>query len=72
MDGKVDRRSGSIVLYDDANEEEVGRWNFVEAWPSKWTGPTFNATANDVAVEMIELAFESAKENRVVKVRNKN
>lgn len=57
IDGKVERKNGSIVLLDDAREEKK-RWNFREGWPSKWTGPTFNATSNDVAIETLEIAHE--------------
>lgn len=51
------RRNGSIVLWDRAGQETV-RWNFFNAWPAKWTGPSFNAEGNDVAIEMLELAHE--------------
>jgi phage tail-like protein len=55
--GRVDRRNGSIVLLDDTGAERK-RWNFSEAWPSKWSGPSFNATGNDVAIEAIEITHE--------------
>jgi phage tail-like protein len=29
-----------------------------EAWPSKWTGPSFNATSNEVAIETLEIVHE--------------
>jgi phage tail-like protein len=57
MDGKIERKNGSIILVDDAGEDKT-RWNFVAGWPAKWTGPTFNATANEVAVETLEIAHE--------------
>lgn len=57
IDGKVERKNGSIVLYNDAGEEKI-RWNFIEAWPTKWTGPSFNATGNEVAIETLEIAHE--------------
>lgn len=57
LDGKIQRKNGSIVLLDDENNE-VTRWNFIEGWPAKWTGPTFNATANEVAVMTLEIAHE--------------
>ena len=38
IDGNVSRRNGSIVLIDDQGGEKA-RWNFVNSWPSKWTGP---------------------------------
>ncbi|MEN8260841.1 MAG: phage tail protein [Pseudomonadota bacterium] len=57
MDGKVERKSGSIILMDDAGEEKL-RWKFREGWPTKWTGPSFNATGNEVAIETLEIAHE--------------
>jgi hypothetical protein len=33
-------------------------WNFFNAWPSKWAGPTFNAKGNDVAIEELTLTCE--------------
>jgi len=55
--GKVERKNGSIVLLDESGEEKL-RWNFREAWPIKWTGPTFNATGNEVAIETLEITHE--------------
>lgn len=60
IDGKVDRKNGSIILMDDAGEEKI-RWNFVDGWPTKWTGPTFNATANEVAIETMDIAHEGVE-----------
>jgi phage tail-like protein len=57
MDGKVERKNGSIVLLNDIGEE-VSRWNFREGWPTKWTGPGFNATSNEVAIETLEIVHE--------------
>ena len=57
IEGTIVRRNGSIVLLDDEGEE-VTRWNFINGWPAKWTGPTFNATANEVAVMTLEIAHE--------------
>ena len=57
IDGKTERNSGSIVLLDEAGAEKL-RWNFDKAWPSKWTGPSFNSTGNSVAVETLELTHE--------------
>lgn len=55
--GKVQRKNGSIVLLDRAGQEKR-RWNFVNAWPTKWDGPDFSAEGNDVAIETLELAHE--------------
>ena len=63
IEGNVVRKTGSIVLFDLAgangnNSNEVARWNFVNAWPTKWEGPSFNATGSEVAVETLTLAHE--------------
>jgi phage tail-like protein len=57
VEGDMVRKNGSIVLLDRRGEE-VARWNFVRAWPSKWDGPDLNAEGTDVAIEMLELAHE--------------
>lgn len=57
MDGTIERKNGSIVLTDDTHEEKT-RWNFREGWPTKWTGPSFNATGNEVAIETLEIVHE--------------
>jgi phage tail-like protein len=57
VDGKVRRASGSIVQLD-ATGKEVLRWNFVDGWPSRWEGPSFNAGASEISVETLEIAHE--------------
>jgi len=60
IDGKTERKHGSIVLMDEAGEEKI-RWNFNFGWPTKWSGPSFNATANEVAVETLEIVHEGVQ-----------
>ncbi|KST62203.1 phage tail protein [Mastigocoleus testarum] len=57
VEGQVERKNGSIVLLDDLGQEKM-RWNFREGWPTKWTGTSFNATGNEVAIETLEIAHE--------------
>jgi phage tail-like protein len=57
IDGAVERKNGSIVLLDDTGAETL-RWNFVEGWPTKWMGPSLNATGNEVAIETLEIVHE--------------
>jgi phage tail-like protein len=54
---KQARKNGSIVLYDQANSE-IARWNFVEGWPSKLTGPQMKADGNEVAIEEMTISHE--------------
>lgn len=57
MEGKVERKSGSIILLND-NGDEVMRYNFFEAWPAKWKGFTLDGKGTDVAVEELEFVVE--------------
>jgi phage tail-like protein len=60
VQGSVQRKNGSIVLLNNAGDE-VARWNFYRAWPTKYDGPDLNAEGNDVAVETLELAHEGVE-----------
>ena len=60
VNGKVERRSGYIVLLDSEGNE-TWRWNFVDAYPAKWTGPDLGADSNAVALESIELVHKGIK-----------
>lgn len=57
VNGAIERKNGSVVLLDDAGAE-VARWNFFEAWPSKWEGPELDAKGTDVAIEALTVACE--------------
>jgi phage tail-like protein len=60
VEGDIERKNGSIVLLN-RKREEVARWNFVRAWPSKWDGPDLNAETADAAIEMVELTHEGVE-----------
>jgi phage tail-like protein len=55
ISGSIERKNVSILLLDSAGEEKL-RWNFEKAYPIKWVGPDLRSSANEVAVESIELA----------------
>ena len=59
--GEMDRKNLSIIILDRRGEE-VNRWNFIRAWPTKWEGPSLSAEGNDVAIEMLELAHEGIQD----------
>ncbi|SRR6266498_5049636 len=60
VDGDSVRKNGSIVVLNRKGEE-IARWNFVRAWPTKYTLPSFNAEGNDIAIQTLELAHEGLK-----------
>lgn len=57
VNGDIERKNGSIVLLNRRGEEMM-RWNFFRAWPTKWDGPDLNAEGTDVAIETLELVHE--------------
>lgn len=57
MDGDIQRISLSIIQQDE-QRNEVGRYNLVEAWPSKWTGPEWKAAASEISIESLEVCHE--------------
>lgn len=60
LDGVTERKQGAIILLDEAREPQL-RWEFSEGWISKYEGPALNATANEAAVESIEIAVEDVQ-----------
>jgi len=57
MKGRVERHDISITLLDDTGNPRI-TWNLFDCWPTKWTGPSFNATSDEVAIEQLTLAYE--------------
>jgi phage tail-like protein len=53
--GTIKRKNGSIVLLDITGGE-TWRWNFIQAYPVKWIGPSLRGNASEVAVETLEMA----------------
>ncbi len=58
-EGKVKdaRKNGSIVMFD-RELKEVARWNFVNAWPSKITGPSPKSDSNEIGIEELTIVHE--------------
>ncbi len=58
-EGKVNdaRANGSIIMYDTAGKS-IARWNLVNCWPSKLSGPAGKADGNEIAVQEMTLAHE--------------
>jgi phage tail-like protein len=55
---QASQREVSVIMYDSTSGE-VLRWNFAKAFPSKWSGPSLSSGANQVAIETLELSFQS-------------
>lgn len=59
--GKIDRRSGSVIVLDQDGQTEVARYNFYEGWPCKWYVPDMNSDQSGMAIEKIEIAVEKVE-----------
>lgn len=57
IEGEVERKTLTITLLDQT-ESPVASWQIINAWPVKYTGPDFNATSSEVAIETLEVAHE--------------
>jgi phage tail-like protein len=56
--GKDDRRDVTIRQLSAPGGKIVNVWRLVGAWPSRWSGPAFDAMHNDIAWEELELTFD--------------
>jgi phage tail-like protein len=58
-DGNVDgaRSNGTITMFNQ-NLEAVARWEFVNAWPSKVTGPQLQSDSNSFGIEEMTIVHE--------------
>jgi phage tail-like protein len=54
------RKNVAIILMDEEGNP-AARWEFVEAWPSKYDAPDLNAKGTDVAIENLEIVHEGMK-----------
>lgn len=56
------RRSMAVILLDQRGQE-TARWNFRNAWPSKYIPPTLDAHTNEIAVERLEISHEGMEKD---------
>ncbi|MDQ4048379.1 MAG: phage tail protein [Actinomycetota bacterium] len=54
-------RKEVAIHFQTATRQILRTWTFVGAYPVKWTGPTFEATSDVVALETLEIAHEGLK-----------
>jgi phage tail-like protein len=52
-----DRKEITLTMYNE-QLQKIRIWSFKNAYPVKWTGPSFNAAQNTVATEAIEIAHD--------------
>lgn len=57
VNGEVQRKTLTITLLNDT-QSPAASWQIINAWPTKYTAPDFNATASEIAIETVEVAHE--------------
>ena len=57
VDGAVERKTITITLLDE-EESPAASWQVINAWPTRYTAPDFDANASEVAIETLEIAHE--------------
>lgn len=56
------KKQVEVIMYDSQGTP-VLNLTFAQAYPVKWTGPTFKASESAVAIETLELAFSEVTFN---------
>ncbi|MCI8991432.1 MAG: phage tail protein [Eubacterium sp.] len=57
VEGEVERKTITITILDET-ETAAASWQVINAWPTKYTAPDFNATSSEIAIESMEIAHE--------------
>lgn len=57
LTGEVERKTVTLTLLNET-QAPAASWQIINAWPTKYTAPDFNATSSEIAIETIELAHE--------------
>ena len=55
--GTVDRKNISVIVIDEEGNDK-SRWNFIQAWPTKYDAPDLTAKGSDVSIETLEIVHE--------------
>ena len=55
--GMIVRKTITITLLNEA-QQPAASWQAINAWPTKYTAPDFNSTADEIAIETMEVVHE--------------
>ena len=62
--GSVDRRSIIVTALDESAQPCI-KWKFRNCWPTKYSGPTLNATSNEYVIEELTISVEDVERDEV-------
>lgn len=63
VEGRLEKKTGAVVLYDLETGDDLLRYEFFEAWPCKWYVPEIDRSSG-LAIEKIEIAVEKVERAR--------
>ena len=64
VQGRIKRRNGTIYLLNKQRIPVIW-WNFREAFPFRWSGPSLVAHSDQVAIESVQLAHRGLSRPRL-------
>ena len=53
------RKNGSIDVIDTGTGQPMATFEFQNGWPSRWSGPSLSASADETAIESMTLVVEA-------------
>ena len=63
--GKIkDARKNVAIVLLNQEGQAASRWELSQAWPTRYSAPALNATANEIAIEALEIAHEGMKRTK--------
>lgn len=57
----TDYRKNMAVIILNEEGQMAARWEFSQAWPTKYDAPDLKANGNEIAIETLEIAHEGMK-----------
>ncbi|QZE14377.1 phage tail protein [Halosquirtibacter laminarini] len=60
---KITTKSVDVHLMDE-NKNPLRSWNFTNVYPVKWEVDSFNSTKNELAIEVIELRYNTCERTK--------
>jgi phage tail-like protein len=61
VQGRIRRMGVTVILWDEALDDQTWVWKLEDAFPVKWTGPDLKADSAAVAIEALELAHHGIR-----------
>ena len=57
LNGNIERKNISVTVMDEEGNDKC-RWDFIQAWPTRYEPPDLAAKENEVAIETLEIVHE--------------